>query len=172
MELLIFLGSLFFFMCFGVPLAVVLVLCSIVLMYHSGMWDAMIIPNTMLDGTNNYPLMAIPFFVFAGEIMAAGGLSKRVVALAEVMVGRIRGGLGYAAIVASIIFAGLMGSSVGEAAALGGLLLPMMQQVGYDKVRAGAVIASAPFSVPSSRPARTSSFLARPSAAFPLRNSS
>ena len=109
MELLIFLGSLFFFMCFGVPLAVVLVLCSIVLMFHSGMWDAMIIPNTMLDGTNNYPLMAIPFFVFAGEIMAAGGLSKRVVALAEVMVGRIRGGLGYAAIVASIIFAGLMG---------------------------------------------------------------
>ena len=91
MELLIFLGSLFFFMCFGVPLAVVLVLCSIVLMYHSGMWDAMIIPNTMLDGTNNYPLMAIPFFVFAGEIMAAGGLSKRVVALAEVMVGRHRG---------------------------------------------------------------------------------
>ena len=65
MELLIFLGSLFFFMCFGVPLAVVLVLCSIVLMFHSGMWDAMIIPNTMLDGTNNYPLMAIPFFVFA-----------------------------------------------------------------------------------------------------------
>ena len=129
MELLIFLGSLFFFMCFGVPLAVVLVLCSIVLMFHSGMWDAMIIPNTMLDGTNNYPLMAIPFFVFAGEIMAAGGLSKRVVALAEVMVGRIRGGLGYAAIVASIIFAG-------------GLLLPMMQQVGYDKGRAGAVIAS------------------------------
>ena len=123
MELLIFLGSLFFFMCFGVPLAVVLVLCSIVLMFHSGMWDAMIIPNTMLDGTNNYPLMAIPFFVFAGEIMAAGGLSKRVVALAEVMVGRIRGGLGYAAIVASIIFAGLMGSSVGEAAALGGEIL-------------------------------------------------
>ena len=76
MELLIFLGSLFFFMCFGVPLAVVLVLCSIVLMYHSGMWDAMIIPNTMLDGTNNYPLMAIPFFVFAGEIMAAGGLRR------------------------------------------------------------------------------------------------
>lgn len=142
MELLIFLGSLFFFMSLGVPLAIVLVLCSIVLMYHSGMWDVMIIPNTMLDGTDNYPLMAIPFFVFAGEIMAAGGLSRRVVALAQLMVGHIRGGLGYAAIVASIIFAGLMGSSVGEAAALGGLLLPMMKQVGYDDGRAGAVIAS------------------------------
>ena len=96
----------------------------------------------MLDGANNYPLMAIPFFVFAGEIMAAGGLSKRVVQLAQLMIGRVRGGLGYAAVVASIIFAGLMGSSVGEAAALGGLLLPMMKEVGYKPGRAGAVIAS------------------------------
>ncbi len=142
MELLLFLGSLFFFMLLGIPLALVLAICAIVLMFNSGMWDTMIIPTSMLDGTNNYPLMAIPFFVFAGEIMAAGGLSKRVVALAQLMVGRIRGGLGYAAIVASIIFAGLMGSSVGEAAALGGLLLPMMKQVGYDHGRAGAVIAS------------------------------
>lgn len=142
MELFIFLGSLFFFMLIGVPLAIVLVLCSIVLMWHSGMWDAMIIPGSMLDGANNYPLMAIPFFVFAGEIMAEGGLSKRVVQLAQLMIGRVRGGLGYAAIIASIIFAGLMGSSVGEAAALGGLLLPMMRQVGYHPGRAGAVIAS------------------------------
>ena len=89
MELLIFLGTLFLFMCLGIPLA-----------------------TSMLDGANNYPLMAIPFFVFAGEIMAAGGLSKRVVALAQLMVGRIRGGLGYAAIVASIIFAGLPPSSL------------------------------------------------------------
>ena len=142
MELFIFLGSLFFFMLIGVPLAIVLVLCSIVLMWHSGMWDAMIIPGGMLDGANNYPLMAIPFFVFAGEIMAEGGLSKRVVQLAQLMIGRVRGGLGYAAIIASIIFAGLMGSSVGEAAALGGLLLPMMKEVGYHPGRAGAVIAS------------------------------
>jgi len=142
MELLIFLGSLFFFMLLGVPLALVLVLCAIVLMWHSGMWDAMIIPGSMLDGANNYPLMAIPFFGFAGEIMAAGGLSKRVVQLAQLIIGRVRGGLGYAAVIASIIFAGLMGSSVGEAAALGGLLLPMMREVGYHPGRAGAVVAS------------------------------
>ena len=113
-----------------------------VLMWQSGMWDAMIIPGSMLDGANNYPLMAIPFFVFAGEIMAAGGLSQRVVQLAQLMIGRVRGGLGYAAVVSSVIFAGLMGSSVGEAAALGGLLLPMMKEVGYKPGRAGAVIAS------------------------------
>lgn len=142
MELFIFLGSLFFFLALGIPIALVLILCAIVLMWHSGMWDAMIIPGSMLDGANNYPLMAIPFFVFAGEIMAAGGLSRRVVQLAQLMIGRVRGGLGYAAIIASIIFAGLMGSSVGEAAALGGLLLPMMKQVGYNPGRAGAIIAS------------------------------
>ena len=142
MELFIFLGSLFFFLALGIPIALVLILCAIVLMWHSGMWDAMIIPGSMLDGANNYPLMAIPFFVFAGEIMAAGGLSQRVVQLAQLMIGRVRGGLGYAAIIASVIFAGLMGSSVGEAAALGGLLLPMMKPVGYNPGRAGAIIAS------------------------------
>ena len=141
-QLLYFFGSLFFFLFLGVPISMVLVLCAITLMFASGDWDVMTIPNTMLDGANNYPLMAIPFFVFAGEIMSAGGLSKRVVQLAQLMVGRVKGGLGYAAIVASIIFAGLMGSSVGEAAALGGLLLPMMKQVGYNPGRAGGIIAS------------------------------
>ena len=142
MELFIFLASLFFFLALGIPICLVLVICAIVLMWHSGMWDPMIIPGAMLDGTDNYPLMAIPFFVFAGEIMSAGGLSQRVVKIAQLMIGGVRGGLGYAAVVASIIFAGLMGSSVGEAAALGGLLLPMMRQVGYRPGRAGAVIAS------------------------------
>lgn len=142
MELVVFLFSLFGFLALGVPICIVLVLCSICLMLFSGMWDTMIIPQAMMDGANNYPLMAIPFFVFAGEIMSEGGLSKRVVQLAQLMIGRVRGGLGYAAIVSSVIFAGLMGSSVGEAAALGGLLLPMMAQVGYKPGRAGGVIAA------------------------------
>lgn len=142
MELAIFLISLFLFLFLGIPICLVLILCSVVLMIHSGFWDNMIIPQAMMDGANNYPLMAIPFFVFAGEIMAAGGLSHRVVQLSQLIIGRVRGGLGYAAIVSSVIFAGLMGSSVGEAAALGGLLLPMMKQVGYNPGRAGGVIAS------------------------------
>ncbi|MBR4423493.1 MAG: TRAP transporter large permease [Mailhella sp.] len=142
MELFLFLGSLFFFLSFGIPICMVLLICALVLMFHADMWDPMFIASSMLDGANNYPLMAIPFFVFAGEIMAAGGLSKRVVQFAQLLIGGVRGGLGYAAIVSSIIFAGLMGSSVGEAAALGGLLLPMMKQVGYKPGRAGAIIAS------------------------------
>lgn len=143
MELLIFITSLFFFLFIGVPIWLVLVLCSTILMLYGGMGlDVLIIPQAMLDGSDNYALMAIPFFIFAGEIMSAGGLSVRVVRLAQLAVGHIRGGLGYAAIFASIIFAGLMGSSVGEAAALGSLLLPMMKKVGYDPARAGAVIAA------------------------------
>ncbi|MDR2800956.1 MAG: TRAP transporter large permease [Desulfovibrio sp.] len=141
-QLFFFFGSLFLFLAMGIPISMVLMLCSMVLMYSGGVWDVMIIPNSMLDGADNFPLMAIPFFIFAGEIMAAGGLSKRVVQLAQLIIGRVKGGLGYAAILASIIFAGLMGSSVGEAAALGGLLLPMMKEAGYDHGRAGGIIAS------------------------------
>jgi tripartite ATP-independent transporter DctM subunit len=137
-----FFGSLFFFLALGIPISMVLAICSVVLMFTAGAWDVMTIPNSMMDGADNFPLMAIPFFVFAGEIMAAGGLSKRVVQLAQIIIGRVKGGLGYAAIMSSIIFAGLMGSSVGEAAALGGLLLPMMKEAGYDHGRAGGIIAS------------------------------
>lgn len=142
MELFLFLVSLFGFLSMGIPICIVLILCALVLMYHSGMWDPMMIASSMIDSSDNYPLMAIPFFIFAGEIMTEGGLSKRVVQMAQLMIGHVRGGLGYAAIVASIIFAGLMGSSVAEAAAIGGLLLPMMKNVGYNPGRAGAVIAS------------------------------
>ena len=142
MELIIFLGSLFVFLFMGIPIALVMVLSAICLMVYSGFWDFMIIPQAMVDGVNNYPLMAIPFFVFAGEIMAKGGLSKRVVLLAQLIIGRVKGGLGYATIVASVIFAGLMGSSVGEAAALMGILYPMMKDAGYNPGRAGGIISS------------------------------
>lgn len=142
MELVVFLCSLFVFLFLGIPIALGLVLCAITLMIFSGEGDFMIIPQAMVDGVNNYPLMAIPFFVFAGEIMAKGGLSHRVVRLSQLIVGRVKGGLGYATIVASIIFAGLMGSSVGEAAALMGILFPMMRDAGYDSGRAGGVIAA------------------------------
>ena len=165
MELIVFLVSLFGFLALGIPIAIVLVLCSMVLMYYGGMWDSMFvmtIPQSMLDGANNYPLMAIPFFVFAGEIMTEGGLSKRVVKLAQLIIGRVRGGLGYAAIVSSVIFAGLMGSSVGEAAALGSLLLPMMAQAAISPAARAASSRPVPFSGPSFPRARTLSCSARP----------
>ncbi len=142
MELAIFLITLFGFLFLGIPICLVLVLCAIVLMYVAGMVDPMTIAGSMLDAADNYPLMAIPFFVFAGEIMTAGGLSQRVVQFAQLLIGHIKGGLGYATILASVLFAGLMGSSVAEAAALGSLLIPMMKDSGYKTARAGAIVSS------------------------------
>ncbi|HWQ61703.1 MAG TPA: TRAP transporter large permease subunit, partial [Negativicutes bacterium] len=111
MELATFLFTLFFFMLFGIPIAFVLALCAISLMYVMGMWDPEIIGQQMVMGMNNFPLMAILFFMLSGEIMSKGTLAIRIVEFAKLVVGRVKGGLGYAAVLASMIFAGLSGSA-------------------------------------------------------------
>ena len=82
------------------------------------MFDAQILAQNLLGGADNYPLLAVPFFLLAGEIMNVGGLSKRIVEFAMALVGHIRGGLGYVTIVASILLSALSGSAVADAAAL------------------------------------------------------
>lgn len=147
MELFIFLGSLLLIMTTGIPIAFVILICCIILMMFMGNVSAFTVAQQMINGTDSSALMAIPFFMLAGEIMARGGLSKRIVDFASVFVGRIRGGLGYAAIIASIIFSGLSGSPVADASALGAILIPMMVKKGYDRhtstalICAGSVIA-------------------------------
>ena len=135
-----FLGSLVVFLPPGVPICFVLVVSSLVLMPIVHMNDGIIIAQNMVSGTNNFALMAIPFFMLAGEVMGAGGLSRRIVDFANVVVGRVRGGLGYAAILASMLFAGLSGSAVADAAALGGILIPLMVSNGYRNDRSTGVI--------------------------------
>lgn len=139
-AVLAFLGSLAVLLPLGIPICFVLVCCGIVLMQVLGMTDSIVIAQNMVSGTNNFALMAIPFFMLAGEIMGAGGLSRRIVDFANVVVGRVRGGLGYAAILASMLFAGLSGSAVADAAALGGILIPLMVSNGYRADRATGVI--------------------------------
>ena len=126
----------------GVPIAFVLILCAITLMQFLGQTDMSIITQNMVMGTNNAALMAIPFFMLSGEIMARGGLSQRIVDFAKIVVGRFRGGLGYAAILASMIFAGLSGSPVADAAALGGIMIPLMVKNGYSKERSTGLLCS------------------------------
>lgn len=140
MELATFLITLFFFMLFGIPIAFVLALCAIALMYVMGMWDPEIIGQQMVMGMNNFPLMAILFFMLSGEIMSKGTLAIRIVEFAKLVVGRVRGGLGYAAVLASMIFAGLSGSAVADAAALGSVLIPLMVQNGYKVERATGLV--------------------------------
>lgn len=148
MELLVFLTSLFFFMIFGMPIAVVLILSAIMLMLFMGNFDPEIIGQRMVNGANNFPLMAIPFFILAGEIMFKGGLSHQIVEFSKVLIGRIKGGLGYVAVLASILLAGLSGSAVADAAILGAILIPLMAKQGYDRAKSTGLIASASIIAP------------------------
>ncbi|OJF95082.1 TRAP transporter large permease [Pararhizobium antarcticum] len=143
MTLTIFLGALLGPMALGVPIAFALILSGIALMLFMGLFDAQIVAQNVLNGADSFPLMAVPFFMLAGEVMNTGGLSRRIINLAMVMVGHVRGGLGFVAIFAACIMASLSGSAVADAAALGALLLPMMLKSGHDPARAGGLIASA-----------------------------
>ncbi|MCG5486523.1 MAG: TRAP transporter large permease subunit [Sinorhizobium meliloti] len=143
MTVSIFLGALLGPMALGVPIAFALILSGVALMLYLGLFDAQIVAQNVLNGADSFPLMAVPFFLLAGEVMNTGGLSRRIVALAMAMVGHIRGGLGFVAIFAACILSSLSGSAVADAAALGALLLPMMLKSGHDPARAGGLIASA-----------------------------
>jgi len=111
-------------------------------MWHMNMFDAQILAQNVIEGANSFPLLAVPFFMLAGEIMNTGGLSRRIVDFALALVGHIRGGLGYVTIVAACLLSALSGSAVADAAALTALLLPMMVKAGHDKSRSGGLIAA------------------------------
>jgi TRAP-type transport system large permease protein len=143
MTIAIFLGSMLAAMAIGVPIAFSLLLCGAALMWHLGLFDAQILAQNVIEGANSFPLLAVPFFMLAGEIMNAGGLSRRIVNFAMALVGHVRGGLGYVTIVAAVIMASLSGSAVADAAALTALLLPMMVAAGHDRARSAGLIASA-----------------------------
>lgn len=148
MTIAIFLGSLLGAMALGVPIAFALLACGAALMWHMDLFDAQILAQNTIEGANSFPLLAVPFFMLAGEIMNAGGLSRRIVNFAMTLVGHVRGGLGYVGIMAAIIMAALSGSAVADAAALAALLLPMMNRAGYDKARSAGLLASASIIAP------------------------
>ncbi len=142
MTIAVFLGSLLATMALGVPIAFALLLCGVALMWHLGNFDATILAQNLIEGSNSFPLLAVPFFMLAGEVMNTGGLSRRIVNFAMALVGHVRGGLGYVTIVAACILSALSGSAVADAAALTALLLPMMVKAGHDKARSGGLIAA------------------------------
>ena len=148
MTIAIFLGSLLAAMLLGVPIAFSLLFCGVALMWHMGLFETQILAQNLIEGANSFPLLAVPFFMLAGEIMNAGGLSKRIVNFALSLVGHIKGGLGYVAIMSACIMAALSGSAVADAAALSALLLPMMVAAGHDKARSAGLLASASIIAP------------------------
>ncbi len=142
MTVVIFLSVLLGTIALGVPIAYALILCGVALMVHLDMFDAQIIGQNLINGADSFPLMAVPFFLLAGEIMNSGGLSKRIVTFAMALVGHIKGGLGYVVILAACILASLSGSAAADAAALAALLVPMMVKAGHDKGRSCGLVAA------------------------------
>jgi len=144
---LIFLAILLTAIAAGMPIAFALLFAGIGIMLQLDQFDPQIVVQNAIGGADNFVLMAVPFFILAGEFMNAGGLSKRIVDLAGGFVGHLRGGLGYVAIVAALLLASLSGSAVADTAALAAILVPMMRQAGYDPagscglMAAGGIIA-------------------------------
>ncbi|MBD9389496.1 TRAP transporter large permease subunit [Rhizobium sp. CG4] len=142
MTLLVFVGSLLGAMAIGVPVAFSLMFCGVVLMAYMGMFNTQIIAQNMIAGADTFTLLAIPFFILAGELMNSGGLSRRIIDFAIACVGHIRGGLGIVAIFAAIIMASISGSAAADTAALAAILIPMMAKAGYNIPRSGGLIAA------------------------------
>ncbi|HSV55431.1 MAG TPA: TRAP transporter large permease subunit [Burkholderiaceae bacterium] len=142
MTVAIFLGALLGAMALGIPIAYALLASGAALMWHLDLFDAQILAQNVINGADSFPLLAVPFFMLAGEIMNVGGLSRRIVNFAMALVGHVKGGLGYVAIMAACLLSALSGSAVADAAALTALLLPMMVQAGHDKARSGGLIAA------------------------------
>lgn len=143
MTLFVFVGSLLAAMAIGIPISFALLVCGVALMAQLNMFDAQILAQNVINGADSYPLLAVPFFLLAGEVMNVGGLSRRIVNLALALVGHVKGGLGYVTIVAACLLAALSGSAVADAAALATILLPMMERAGHDRARSAGLIASA-----------------------------
>ncbi len=142
MTVVVFLGSLLGCIFLGIPVAFSLLLCGVALMLQLNMVDFQIMAQNLVSGADSFPLLAIPFFVLAGELMNAGGISKRIVDLPLKLVGHKQGGLGYVAIIASVLMASLSGSAAADTAALGMVLLPMMKRAGYEPGDSAGLIAT------------------------------
>ncbi len=129
----------------GLPIAVALLFCAVCTAMAMGGGNAnpTIIARTLMQGSDSVTMMALPFFVLAGEIMNKGGLTKRIIKFCDIFLGRVRGGLGYVTIFACLMFAALVGSAVAACAALGAILIPMMVKSGYNREHSSALVASA-----------------------------
>lgn len=140
--LILFFVSLFIPLLIGVPVAFSLIVSAIVLMSSKDLFTSQLVVQQFIGGINSFSLLAVPFFMLAGELMNKGGITRKIVDVVYLWVGRFRGGLGYVSILASMIFAGLSGSALADTAALGGVLIPMMSARGYSKGRSTGIVIS------------------------------
>jgi len=148
MTLLIFIASLCAGIAIGIPVAYSLVLCGVALMLYMNFFSAQIVSQNLILGIDEFLLLAIPFFILAGEIMNAGGLSRRIIDVAVAFLGHLKGGLGYVAIMSSLILASLSGSAIADSAALAAILVPLMRQARYDDGLSVGLVAAGGITAP------------------------
>lgn len=141
MGYLIF-GSFFVLLLIGLPIGLAIGLSALIVFLVSGI-PLQMVPQTLLEGNNSFALVAVPFFVLAGDILARGGISERIVAFAEGLLGRLRGGLSIVSVLASMFIAAISGSGAATTAAVGASLLPDLKEKKYDVDFSAALIASA-----------------------------
>jgi TRAP-type transport system large permease protein len=126
----------------GMNMGLALVLTGAGMAWVLDFWDTQLLAQNLVAGVDSFPLLAVPFFILAGELMNAGGISRRIIAMAQAWVGHVRGGLGYVAIGAAVLMASMSGSALADTAALATILLPMMRQQGYPMNTSAGLIAS------------------------------
>ena len=126
----------------GMNMGLALVLTGAGMAWVLGFWDTQLLAQNLVAGVDSFPLLAVPFFILAGELMNSGGISRRVIDMAQAWVGHIRGGLGYVAIGAAVLMASMSGSALADTAALATILLPMMRAQGYPMHTSAGLLAS------------------------------
>ncbi|MCJ7800216.1 MAG: TRAP transporter large permease subunit [Polaromonas sp.] len=126
----------------GMNMGLALVLTGAGMAWVLDFWDTQLLAQNLVAGVDSFPLLAVPFFILAGELMNSGGISRRIIAMAQAWVGHIRGGLGYVAIGASVLMASMSGSALADTAALATILLPMMRKQGYPMHTSAGLVAS------------------------------
>jgi tripartite ATP-independent transporter DctM subunit len=139
---IVFIVGMLAFMGVGMPMAFALVLTGASMAWVLDFFDTQLLAQNLVAGVDSFPLLAVPFFILAGELMNAGGISRRIITMAQAWVGHIRGGLGFVAIGAAILMASMSGSALADTAALATILLPMMRSHGYPMSTSAGLIAS------------------------------
>ncbi len=127
----------------GMPVAFAMAIAAVLTLLSLGDVSLLLVPQRMYLSLNSFPLLAVPFFILAGELMNVGGITKRIVAFAGALVGHFRGGLGHVNVVANMIMAGVSGSASADAVAIGSVMIPAMIQAGYPAPFAAGLTASA-----------------------------
>ncbi|WP_442763193.1 TRAP transporter large permease [Malikia spinosa] len=142
LAFIVFVGGMLLLMGIGMNMALALVLTGAGMAWVLDFWDTQLLAQNLVAGIDSFPLLAVPFFILAGELMNSGGISRRIIAMAQAWVGHIHGGLGFVAIGAAVLMASMSGSALADTAALATILLPMMKQQGYPMNTSAGLIAS------------------------------